>query len=59
MERYPRNWIAIIVCATWSGATALQGLAPDYGSVVISRAIVASSQAFFNPVAYTVCALVC
>lgn len=55
-DRYDRNVIAGISCAVWSIATASQAFATNFQQLIPLRAIVGASQAFYNPVAYTLIA---
>ena len=55
-DRYRRDWMAIFGCAVWSAATAAQAFIGDYGLLCAARIIIAISQAFFNPIAYTLLA---
>ena len=55
-DKYRRDWMALIGCGVWSVATAAQAFIDDYGLLCIARVIIAVSQAYFNPVAYTLLA---
>lgn len=52
-DSYDRRNIAVISCIIWSLSTMAQALASSYTDLVVDRVIIAASQSFFNPAAYT------